>query len=64
MILNPKIAEALDLDDDDDRAILDELEKRGICLFGGYEVPIEDILEFCPDCEELGERARKGLLLH
>ena len=59
MLLDWRIQDRLDLDDDDNSAIHDELARRGIELFEGEEVPIEELLEGCPDCEALG---RKHLL--
>jgi len=59
MLLDWRIHERLDLDDDDESAIHEELIRRGVELFEGEEVPIEELLAGCPDCEALG---RKHLL--
>lgn len=53
MILDPSVSDALDLDDDDERVICSELDRRGIHLFAGTEVPIEELMSGCPDCKAL-----------
>jgi hypothetical protein len=61
MTLDPSVSDVLDLDDDDERVICSELDRRGIPLFDGTEVPSEELMRGCPDCKALAGQPAKRL---